>query len=145
MFLSPSLLPLDGPGILLPNTCFIVTADKEALVSDLKNGLKLDAIETAVSALASSGLATEATLVDTKFAVEGLLSYGIATEATLVSTNSKLDNIETINTSIRDNVSNVNTDLYANHLALMNYLENVQEGHLNSINTKSPRTPATPA
>lgn len=113
-----------------------VTADKEALVSDLKNGLKLDAIETAVSGLATSGLATEATLVDTKVAVEGLLSYGIAKDSTLVSTNSKLDDIETINTSIRDNVTNVNTDLNANHLDLMDYLENVQEGHLNSINTK---------
>ena len=87
-----------------------VTADKEALVTDAKNGLKLDAIESAVTVLAK--------------------------DSTLVSTNSKLDDIETINTSIRDNVTNVNTDLNANHLDLMDYLENVQEGHLNSINTK---------
>ena len=26
VFLSPSLLPLDGPGILLPNTCFVIAA-----------------------------------------------------------------------------------------------------------------------
>ena len=26
MFLSPSLLPLDRPGILLPNTCFVIAA-----------------------------------------------------------------------------------------------------------------------
>lgn len=108
-----------------------VTADQEAKVTDAKNGLKLDAIQTTVSTLA-----TETTLNDTKVAVEGLLSYGIAKDSTVVSTNSKLDDIETINTSIRDNVTNVNTDLNANHLDLMDYLENVQEGHLNSIDTK---------
>ena len=92
-----------------------ITADEEALVSDLKNGVKLDAVVTAISGLNSSGLATE---------------------ATLISTNSKLDLIEAANININNNVSNVNTDLNSNHTALMNYLENTQDGHLASIDTK---------